>query len=340
MTVIQPTRFDAPTVEGRRGELLDVARVLDGGAWLEPTGLFDTFNCLRPTAVDWACPPTGGKSFTNPPAWVDGTKFYVYLGATCKSVGYDQAEANAEIGRVFDLTESFAVEQRFQAAILASAPAVIAGTFLPQNALALLEQDAATKYAGTPTIHGSRAIASLLTYQGVLTVESDGTLRTRLGSKFVAGGGYTSGTLWATGEVTVVRSDRQIHQVLNQVTNEVGTMAERAYIAAGDCYKASVALTTIAATPLSAEPTGPGGPLETGTDSLFGPIGSWNAPSSGTLRTVSVVVTSGSVEVDGDEITAPNTVTFDADTGETLTAPQIQAGSANDRAVIYWVTAP
>jgi hypothetical protein len=248
-TIVQPTRFDAPVVEGRKGELLDVARILDGGAWLEPTGLFSTFNCLRPTAVTWNCPPTGAKDFTTPPSWVDGVKFFAYLGATCKGVGYDQAEAQSEVGRVFDLNESYIVEQRFGALVLNVAPAVIAGQFTPLNALALLEQDAADKYAGVPTIHMSRLMASLLSGQNVLDVQPDGTLRTKLGSKVVAGGGYNVTKMYATGEVTVLRGDRHLDQVFNQTTNEVGTLAERAYIASGDCYAAQVGVAPVTATP-------------------------------------------------------------------------------------------
>jgi hypothetical protein len=249
MTVIQPTRFDAPVVEGRRGELLDVARVLDGGAWLDPTGLFSTFNCLRPSAVNWVCPPTGAKSFVNPPSWVDGVKFFAYLGATCKAVGYSQDEAESEVGRVFDLNESYIVEQRFGALVLNVAPAVIAGNFTPLNALALLEQHAADNYAGVPTIHMSRAIASLLTSNGNLVVKDDGSLRTKLGSKVAAGGGYNSTKMYATGEVTVVRGDRHLNQVFNQTTNEVGTLAERVYIVSGDCYAAQIGVAPVTATP-------------------------------------------------------------------------------------------
>jgi hypothetical protein len=339
MTVIQPTRFDAPTIEGRKGELLDVARVLDGGAWLEPTGLFDTFNCLRPTTVAWNCPPSGAKDFTKPPGWVDGTKFFAYLGATCKSVGYDQSEAESEISRVFDLNESFAVEQKFQSGILNGAPAVQVGTFPPTAALALLEQDAAEKYAGVPTIHMSRGVASLLSSMNVLEVQADGSLRTKLGSKVVAGGGYVSTAMWASGEVTIVRGDKHVDQVFNQSTNEVGTLAERAYIAAADCYTAYVAMKAIAPDTLS-DPVPGDSQVDTGTDELVGPGATWTAPATGSLRNVSVVVTNGSAIVDGNEITAPNTINFDADSGETLDPPVVEAQDAGDRAVVYWVVAP
>jgi hypothetical protein len=84
---------------------------------------------------------------------------------------------------------------------------------------------------------------------------------------------------------------------------------------------------------------GPGADLITGTDTVTGPGGSWTPPATGDLRGVSIVVTSGSVEVDGDEVTAPNTVNFDADTGEVLDPPVVTASSPNDRAVVSWVTA-
>ena len=247
--IVSPTRFDAPPVVARTSELLDVARVIEGDTWLEPDGLFSTFNCLRPTIVNWTCPPTGAKDFTTPPSWVDGVKFFAFLGSTCKAAGYNESEAQSEISRVFDLNESFAVEENFDGAVLNLAPAVVAGTFAPLSALALLEQDAAENYAGAPTIHMSRAIAALLSGQNVLDVGSNGDLKTKLGSKVVAGGGYSSLTMWATGEVTIVRGDKHVEQVFDQVTNEVGTMAERAYIASVDCYSAKVGLAPITATP-------------------------------------------------------------------------------------------
>lgn len=333
-TVVRPDVYQVPAPDPIQFNLLDVATVHDGMAWIDPIGLFDSFNCIRPVAVDWTCPPAS-KTLTPSPAWVDGTRFYVYVPATCKSVGYDQSEGERSVSDLFDRVESFAVEQRFQAAVLASAPAVVAGTFTPVNALALLEQDAATKYAGKPTIHMSRAIASLLTSQNVLDVVGS-ELRTKLGSKVAAGGGYASTSMWATGEVTVLRGDKIVQQALNQGTNEVVTMAERAYVAAGDCYKAVVGLVTIAPNVFSDEPGGDA--ADTGTDTIVGP-GSWTPPS-GTLRSVSVVVTNGSVRVDGDEITAPNTINFDADSGETLDPPVIEADTAADRAVVAWVVNP
>lgn len=248
-TLIRPATFNVPAPEPAKYGLLDVATVHEGFTWLDPVGLFDTFNCLRPTSVDWTCPPTGGKTLTPSPSWVDGTRFFVYLPATCKAVGYEQAEAVTNLSRVFDNVESYAAEQRFQAAVLAGAPVVVAGTYTAQAALALIEQDAANKYAGTPTFHVSRAIASLLTQNGQIKDDGHGVLRTGLGSKVVAGGGYASNSVWATGEVTIITGDKMDQQVVNQSTNEVVTMIERAYVAAVDCYRAVVGLAPIATSP-------------------------------------------------------------------------------------------
>lgn len=46
ITIVRPNYFDAPTITPLQGTLLDAATVAEGIGWLEPSDLFESFNCL------------------------------------------------------------------------------------------------------------------------------------------------------------------------------------------------------------------------------------------------------------------------------------------------------
>lgn len=331
---------EAPTPERRTSQLLDVADVHEGLAWIDPADMFTSWNCLEANWVDvCATDTTPAKTFGSP-SLVDGVRFAVYLGGACKPLS---ADAEANVDRVFDLRESRAVEKRFENLVLGSGTAVSGSPVSAAHALAIMENALGDQYAGLGTIHMSPLMATLL-LQDQLLVDEGGRFYTRLGTKVVVGTGYSSTALYGTGDVSVYRGERVLVEGPDTTNNVINVLAERAYVVVADCV--SLKMTGIPM-PTSAPTSGGGGTptpqepvnVDTGTDTVEGPGGAWTAPS-GNLRGVSIVVTSGSVEVDGDEVTAPNTINFDADTAETLDAPTVTAGSPGDRAVIAWVVVP
>jgi hypothetical protein len=200
------------------------------------------------------------KTFSNS-GFQDGILFAAYAGHTCKGIGND-GSAVEELQRVFEANESIAVERAIMqqrmvvngtvwAAATDLTPA--GGAVSAKAGLAILEGHASWNYAGVPTIHAPRSIGSLLTQSN--SIERDGNaLRSVLGAKVAAGGGYESpntgpagtappaGEKWmfASGEVVVARSEIVPKQEMDRSTNEIVTLVERMYVAAVDCYTAAV----------------------------------------------------------------------------------------------------
>jgi hypothetical protein len=338
--VIRGPIVEAPTPDAHHGDLLDVADVHEGLAWIQPTDMFTSWNCHDVNPVDvCATDATPAKTFVSP-ALVDGLLFAIYLGGACKPL---TAEVESNVDRVFGLRESRGVEQQFEQKILGPTGATVSGSPVSAaHALALMENALGDQYAGVGTIHMSPLMATLL-LQDQLLVEVGGKFFTKLGTKVVVGTGYTSTNLYGTGDVSVYRGEQVLVDSPDMANNTVNVLAERAYVIVADCVVLKMVGIPMPTGGTQSSPggddPGPAADLTTGTDTVTGPGGSWTPPS-GNLRGVSIVVTSGSVEVDGDEVTAPNTINFDADTGEELTPPTVTASSPNDRAVVSWVTTP
>lgn len=264
MTVTQVSYPVAPTVDRLDGTLLDAAEVSDGINWHDGNDLFESYNCMKFDSDAFFCAPNS-KTFTQTAGWTDGIRFAAYGGVTCKAIGLDQETMLREVGKVFEMGESTAVErglmeQRFRAdtanPVRWSAPVDItpaAGAVKPAVGVSLLEGYAGSVYVGAPTLHMPRVIASLLL--GTEGVVLDGrTLRTKLGSKIAAGAGYdypnfgptgveaAVGEKWlyATGSVVVMRGESIIRQSMNTTNNDVVVLAERGYVAAVDCFTAAV----------------------------------------------------------------------------------------------------
>jgi hypothetical protein len=221
-----------------------------------------------PAGATAASPPSTGtatvsvqKNFEKS-SWQDGFRFAVYGGITCKGPGFDMGEAETKTRAAFEAMESVGVERalmttRFVAGTGWAAPTDLTpagGAVTPAVGLALLEGDAACKYAGSPIIHAPRQIVSLLTgLLGTISLSGD-SLTTGLGTRVAAGGGYgcpnqgpggsapTAGEMWmfASGEVAVQRSDVFVASELDRSTNDVYVLVERAYVAAVDCYTSAV----------------------------------------------------------------------------------------------------
>lgn len=263
----------APTPEPLKGTLLDVARVEKGVKWLDDEiALYDSYNCMSfENFAEWCAP--NEKSFTEGMSWEYGFRFTVYGGVVCKSIGLDQARMESEVRKAFERGESRAIERAFMENRFAARGDEAPGDYpgesnfrwdaavdinpegpLPLGwGLAQLEAHAAAHYNSTPTIHMSRACASaLMAVSGIELVGSE--LRTKLGSKIAAGGGYDypnlspTGTeaidgqkwMYASGEVLVLESDLEVRQIMAQDTNEVFVLAERSYVGAVDCYTSAV----------------------------------------------------------------------------------------------------
>lgn len=215
-------------------------------------------------AIGTGQPPTAStaivtqtKTFDGP-EWLDGIRFAVYAGVSCKPFGYNSAEGLAQASRVFEAKESIGVEKALMETLLQGATDLTpaGGAVAPEVGLALLEGHASRTYAGVPTIHAPRSIGSLLLTRTAIEAQA-GKFYSLSGSKIASGGGYDAVNLdpdgdpsptgevylYATGEVVVARGTIIERDALNQTTNEDRVLVERPYIAAIDCYKSAVRVT-------------------------------------------------------------------------------------------------
>lgn len=233
-------------------------------------GLWPSYNCIDTLVPTPLCPdPMSGFKEFSTAEWIPGFEFAVYGGVQCAAVGLDKADMRNELRRIFALNEGKGVEQvlllnRFVATDSSVEPSwadpvdlTPTSAITVATALALLEGYAAAVYAGVPTIHMSRAAASMLNerivWQGDLAY-------TRMGSKVAMGGGYDSAEtptgeldMYATGEVYVERSSEVAIPDLMVIPgdgsgvgsdengladNTVLGFAERAYRVGVDCFVA------------------------------------------------------------------------------------------------------
>lgn len=253
-TMARGTEIKRPTTTPLKSSVLDHARSAgnlrdvpdgEGFGYVNENGLWVSYNSLETLTPTAMCPEptlseTGGFKTFQSAGYIPSLSFAVYGAVQCNTVGLDRADMESELARVFALNEGKGIEQallgnRFVAQALdpsnplagswdAAVDITPADAVSLRVALGLLEGYAAVVYAGTPTIHMSRAAASIL---GADVIVFDGDLAfTRLGSKVAMGGGYDEINpdgkidLYATGEVYVERSSEVVVKDLMTMPND------------------------------------------------------------------------------------------------------------------------
>lgn len=269
VTIIRGAEVNRPEPDAIKSSVLDHATVIDKTDFglRNNAGLWPSYNCLDLLVPTPICPDPDDdvepKEFTVA-GWVPAFEFAVHGGVQCGAVGLDAADQKREVARVFERSEGKGIERALLAnrfvASTAGAPVewdapVDLGSTEIKAALALLEGYAAAVYAGVPTIHMSRAAASVL---GDRIVWEGDKAYTRLGSKVAMGGGYDDPdtpfdgtfTMYATGEVYVERSEEVMIQsyvlpgdgsgAQGLTDNTVIALAERMFRVGVDCFVAKV----------------------------------------------------------------------------------------------------
>lgn len=260
-----------PTPQPLGSSVLDHATVVptDRFGLRNNEGVWPSYNCLDTLVPTPYCPDPLAEGFVKTFAfaeWQPAFEFAVHGGVQCKAIGLDMADQKAELARVFAANEGKGVELALLANRFVAKPGwwdapvdLTPGAVSVQVALALLEGYAAANYAGVPTIHMPRTVASLL---GDRLVWTDGKAFTRSGTKVACGGGYDDPTvplspsakMFVTGEVWVEASSTIEEQQIvipgdgsgtgsdeNGVAeNSVIALNERLYRVAVDCFAAQV----------------------------------------------------------------------------------------------------
>jgi hypothetical protein len=204
--------------------------------------------------------------------YTTGDAFMVYALHRCRLVGSGVDEADRIVRAKFAAGEGRAVEEGFAAAYLTKAPVnaaeypdltPVAGTALPLlDAVATVEEWAADKYAGPPTLHVSRSTGTMLTNKaGVGVSAANGRLQTVQGSIVSSGAGYLAASratigarapaaaterwLFVTGAVMVRRGPLGVMdpvplKTAGSFNNEFGVLGMRAVTTSAECFRARI----------------------------------------------------------------------------------------------------
>lgn len=248
----------APTVTRRKSSLIDVATKDDAAfTWNDGLALFETFNCMTFLGSANYCAPNA-KSLVSTATWMDGFRFSAYGGFTCRPIGR-AADTDDRLVEAFENGESTAVEAAFVAIRFAvnaagdtpqpgawpAPPAISAAVASDALAISAMEEYGATHYNGYPVLHLPVGIASRLMATEALVWDGD-ILRTKYGSKVAVGAGYSSADpkkMYVTGEVLIGRSPLITPSALDTTNNNQVNLVERGYIAAVDCFAATISIT-------------------------------------------------------------------------------------------------
>lgn len=216
MTLVRETFVPAPVLTATPSGILDhfPARENSGFGWRNQCGLWPSYGEVDTRVPTQLCPDDlVEKDFETVP-WVNSFSFAVYGGVKCKLVGLTRAEQQAELAKVFALRESAGVEMALMgtgfvannedAGSGSDAENVCGweaatdltpggGAVSAKVALAILEGWMGDAYAGLPTIHAPRTVASFLASDSAITLVGN-QMYTYLGSRFINGAGYDPST--------------------------------------------------------------------------------------------------------------------------------------------------
>lgn len=260
MALIPAPSVTAPESLRRRYGLFDAASgPLDlpahgegGGVRFIPTG------CGTAVAygVDCYAPGAAPAKPLNGDAPEVSTGVFVALATlNCGAVGYTRPEYEAKVRRMLEGSEQAVVEdalwtgEDYQGNALGilnlDDEASSIGTDYDANVITdvvgALERYAYTtnQYGGVAYIHAPVEVAAEAANAGLIVPESpgpNGRKLTPLGSVWVFGA-YPSGEMIVTGQTTVWRSPEvQVHTSFENASNEILTIAERAYSVAFECF--------------------------------------------------------------------------------------------------------
>ncbi len=224
---------------------LPVPHGLAGGVTYTPVG------CGIAHLYAAVCPTDNAtKTIDSAESVVERESFIAYASILCGSAGTTPAALEERVRRRLSDGEQTVAEAGMAAILAAGAtPLIQLGTTDLTDVVGELEQwlygqapgDAGYGYAGY--LHASPRIAAYAAEEGLI-VRDGQILRTHLGTVWVFGGGYPDdGTIYATGQVTVWRSNDVFvtpgASALNRGTNQYSLLAEREYAVSYDCVAGS-----------------------------------------------------------------------------------------------------
>lgn len=191
-------------------------------------------------------PPS--KEFDADDGVIEADPFMVYAGLVCGPVGSNRARVEAKVRRRLANGEQAAAEAGLAAALAASSPTALLAPYPDdlKSVVGALEQwlYGQAGYGQVGYIHAPLRFAAYAADAGLAVREAGtGVLRTILGTIWIFGDYPDDGTMYATGQVTVWRSEinvPDVDQTLDRQTNQRYVLAERTYAVAWDCVAGEI----------------------------------------------------------------------------------------------------
>lgn len=210
---------------------------LGGGVQYEPVSC----GAARRVPLDCVDPDTPvTKTFDPGDDWTLGEGFVVYATMQCGSVGAGDIESRL-LRRLSNGSQS-AVERELGERLNTAAAAVPAPVdTAASSVVGELEQwlYGDQQYGNVGYIHAPFRMASYLHRGTLLTTDTAGRIRTRMGTVVVFGDYPDDGNVFITGQVTLWRAaDISVsprEQVLNRTNNNLYMLAEQEWAVAWDC---------------------------------------------------------------------------------------------------------
>lgn len=172
----EPGDYTVLVSDDRHGYVATVTVAVEDGA---PSGPFDADVAFSKHATDGV-------------SWVQGDPAALYHLFQCNPVGMTEADFTEAARAAFRLGEPGAIERLLAHGLARSDDAVdltVSSPVHPIRALAEGLAYAGARYGGTPVVHASPALVTVLDHYGL--IEQVGTrLQTKTGALVVSGGGY------------------------------------------------------------------------------------------------------------------------------------------------------
>lgn len=271
---MQARRYvEAPAAKPLPFGLLSAALVVpDADPHLGLGVQYETLACSLAHRTQDACV----AEVTQPDPWltsdegqllVVGDAFYVYALHTCRPVGGGAERIRANARARLDNGFGHGVEEGFEVSLAdADDLTPTPGTAVhPMAGLAILEEYAASVYAGVPVLHIGRGIGTLLGQLGAV-VRQGTQLQTVQGAAVASGGGYgaavevggattnDAASRWmrVTGAVVVRRGEPQDYMSAlpardvvapGEYTNDLSSFAQQPVVVTAECINAAVLVT-------------------------------------------------------------------------------------------------
>lgn len=183
-----------------------------------------------------------GKTFAEMP-WAQAHPFTLYRGVKCKSVGYDEDRAMADLEKTFLDSEGWAIQQMmgellapYQLDLIKLGTSATAAT-----RFSTLMDYVRSRYPGLVIILMSAADMAALGPSQMVYVNETGAwtlwgdpIGVGTGTAFTVAGSPATHIMYAVAPFTLLRGPLEVHQALNTSNNEVVTLIERSYVIAVD----------------------------------------------------------------------------------------------------------